>query len=667
MALGQDKEIQEYRDMMKIPDRFEDGFGWKTVIGALFLGIFMLPGSMYLSLVMGGGLGSAAQWVTVILFAEVAKRSLKSLRQQEVYVLYYMAGIALASPFQGFLWNQYFVQSPAAISEGIADQIPSWVAPSRHILKETGRTFFNKHWLAPLAMVSCMLVIQRIDRFGLGYALYRLTSRVEKLPFPMAPVGAQGIMALAGSQDPAQRWRWRCFSIGGLIGLMFGLVYVGVPSLTGAFLAHPLQIIPIPWLDLMSATERILPAAPVNLVFDLGLVLIGMVLPFWAIVGGAVGLLIMFLVNPFVLHKYGLLPTWREGMKVVDTVYSNTIDFYLSFGVGITLSIAAVSFYTVLKPLFAKRKETAMLPVPGEEEPPRSLREIWRQLRVNYRERGDIDILISIAIYFFSTASYIGISTWLVDGFPWFFFLPYAFIYTPLISYTTAKLEGMVGQAVAIPLVREAAFILSGYKGAAIWFAPIPIHDYGTAVQFFRVVELTGTKLTSIIKTELVTIPVVIVCSFLFAEVIWRLAPVPSDAYPFAQQMWHLNAMNSCLTISATMEGSSRFMESINPSIIALGFGGGLTSFILLSLFGMPTFLIYGLVRGLGHQMPGGVLTELIGALLGRFYFERKFGREKWRKYAPVMLAGFACGLGLISMGSIGVALIAKSTTTLAY
>jgi len=59
VAFGQDKDIQEYRDMMKIPDRFEDGFGWKTVIGALFLGIFMLPGSMYLSLVMGGGLGSA--------------------------------------------------------------------------------------------------------------------------------------------------------------------------------------------------------------------------------------------------------------------------------------------------------------------------------------------------------------------------------------------------------------------------------------------------------------------------------------------------------------------------------------------------------------------------------------------------------------------------------
>ncbi|MCX7806653.1 MAG: hypothetical protein N3A38_15925, partial [Planctomycetota bacterium] len=60
-------------------------------------------------------------------------------------------------------------------------------------------------------------------------------------------------------------------------------------------------------------------------------------------------------------------------------------------------------------------------------------------------------------------------------------------------------------------------------------------------------------------------------------------------------------------------------------------------------------------------------LTELVGALLGRFFFERKFGREKWRKYAPVILAGFACGLGLISMGSIGVALIAKSTTTLTY
>jgi xanthosine utilization system XapX-like protein len=38
---------------------------------------------------------------------------------------------------------------------------------------------------------------------------------------------------------------------------------------------------------------------------------------------------------------------------------------------------------------------------------------------------------------------------------------------------------GLTGQFVGIPFVQEGTFILSGYKGTALWFAPIPIHNYG--------------------------------------------------------------------------------------------------------------------------------------------------------------------------------------------
>ena len=46
-----DKELKEYRDLLKPPDHFEEGFDWKTVIGAVFIGFLMMPGSMYLQLV----------------------------------------------------------------------------------------------------------------------------------------------------------------------------------------------------------------------------------------------------------------------------------------------------------------------------------------------------------------------------------------------------------------------------------------------------------------------------------------------------------------------------------------------------------------------------------------------------------------------------------------
>ncbi len=124
---SQDKELEEYRRLMEPPDKFEDGFTWKTIVGAVFMGFLMMPGSMYLGLVIGSGgsISTAAQWVTIILFAEIARRSYRDLKMQEIYVLYYMAGLALASPFEGLLWNQYLVQSDYAMAMGIAQEIPS--------------------------------------------------------------------------------------------------------------------------------------------------------------------------------------------------------------------------------------------------------------------------------------------------------------------------------------------------------------------------------------------------------------------------------------------------------------------------------------------------------------------------------------------------------------
>ena len=126
MSRTEDRELERYRNLMLPPDTYEDGFTWKTAIGALFLGFVMMPASMYLALFAGSGahIGAAARWVTIIIFAEIARRSLKELRMQEVYVLYYMAGLTLASPFQGLLWNQYYVQSEYARAMGVAQDIP---------------------------------------------------------------------------------------------------------------------------------------------------------------------------------------------------------------------------------------------------------------------------------------------------------------------------------------------------------------------------------------------------------------------------------------------------------------------------------------------------------------------------------------------------------------
>lgn len=648
-----DKELSEYRDLLETPTRFEEGFDWKTVVGAIFIGFLMMPGSMYLNLVVGAGIGPAARWVTIILFAEVAKRAYTDLKQQEIFLLYYMAGAAMHSPFQGLLWSQYLVQSDAARMLGLTDLIPTWVAPGSGSESFVERTFLHRDWLIPILLLVGSQIIQRIDQFGLGYALYRITSDVEKLPFPMAPVGALGTMALAEStEDRKTGWKWRVFSIGGVIGMLFGSVYVLFPVLSGLIFTEPIRLIPIPWLDLTRQTENVLPAVATGIQFDLGLVFTGMVLPFWAVIGGLVGQIITIVANP-ILYEHGILHRWHRGMGTVDTVFANSFDFYLSFGLGLGLAIAVIGVWQVARSLGKGA---------GGVD--------YRQVFKSHPGRGDINFWVSVAIYVFSTLSYVLLCLWLVPNFPWIFFVLYGFIYTPVISYITARMEGLAGQFVSLPLVREASFIAGakffGYHGIEIWYAPIPIHNYGKATVDFREIELTGTNLRGVIKAEFVVFPVVMIASLLFSQFIWQLAPLPSASYPYAQQLWHLQALNTLLMQTSTLEGNSLFYQALSGNYLMAGLGLGLVTYALLNVFGLPVLLIYGVVRGLGQHIPHGLVLEVVGALLGRWYFHKRYGKM-WRQYAPVLLAGFSCGMGLMGMFSMGCTLILKSLGKLAY
>jgi len=653
--MKEDKELQEYRDLLKAPTHFEEGFDWKTIVGAIFIGFLMMPGSMYLQLVIGTGIGPAARWVTIILFAELAKRSYSDLKQQEIFLLYYMAGAALHTPFQGLLWNQYLVQSDAARMLGVAEFIPLWVAPPLESSALVERTFFHGDWLIPILLLIGTQIITRVDQFGLGYALYRITSDVEKLPFPMAPVAALGTMALAESTEEREKsWKWRVFSIGGIIGLVFGAVYVLLPALSGLVLMEPIRPIPIPWVELTLHTEDWLPAVATGIQFDLGLVFIGMVLPFWAVMGGLGGLIITIIANP-ILYQHGILHRWHPGMRTVETVFANNFDFYLSFGIGLGLAIGLIGIWHVVRS-FGRQG-------PGERG---RLRDLFRPPP----GRGDINFWLSIGIYVFSTVSYVLLCVWLVPNFPVVFFVIYGFLYTPVISYITARMEGIAGQFVSLPLVREASFIAGakyfGYQGIEIWYAPIPIHNYGSATVSFREIELTGTSIRGIIKSEIVVFPVVMIASLLFSQFIWRLAPIPSSAYPFAQELWHLQALNSLLMQTSTLEGNSLFFQALNWIYVGAGTLLGVITYIFLTLFGLPVMLVYGLVRGLGQSTPHGLILEVIGALLGRYFFLRRYG-AMWRQYSPVLLAGFSCGMGLMGMFAMGVTLILKSLARLPY
>ncbi|MBM3457071.1 MAG: hypothetical protein FJX77_00845, partial [Armatimonadetes bacterium] len=211
---------------------YEDGFTGRTFVGALFVAFVMLPGAIYLGLVSGQSLGSASEWVTIVLFAEVARRSFIPLKRQEIYVLFYIAaalsglnaelGVS-GGPFGNLIWNGYLHVAPQAVGTTvnvngelttISRAIPAWAIPPESSTVWTQRTFFHPDWLIPIGLLILGSLIDKISQITGGYALFRLTSDIERLPFPMAPVHAAGATALAEAGSKEESWRWQVFSIG---------------------------------------------------------------------------------------------------------------------------------------------------------------------------------------------------------------------------------------------------------------------------------------------------------------------------------------------------------------------------------------------------------------------------------------------------------------------
>jgi hypothetical protein len=245
------------------------------------------------------------------------------------------------------------------------------------------------------------------------------------------------------------------------------------------------------------------------------------------------------------------------------------------------------------------------------------------------------------------------------------FFLFFAFLYQPFIAYVNARLLGVSGQNVEIPFVRESAVLVSGARGIDIWLAPVPLDTNSWQAQSYRVNELTGVRFWSLIKTEVVVVPVLFVLSFIYWAFIWRADGVPSVAFPWAEANWELYAKNQTLLYSATFVppgetgaiAESEFMRAIHPSLIAGSFAGSVALFAATSLAGVPAAFYFGIFRGLG-QLPHTMMLELAGALLARYVLERRFGKERVRSAAPVVFAGYLTGVGLVGMATIALRLI---------
>ena len=651
--------LGQYADYQWHPEEtpYEDGFTIRSIIGAVFVGLVIMPGSIYLSLVLGiSGLQGAAEWTTVVLFTELAKRSFTALRKQEQWILYGVAGaMAGGGLFGDFVWRAYLVQSPFTAGYGITPHIPGWWCPPPSSEAIAQRTFLHKDWLPVIGLFWLSFAIGQMDRFGLGYILFRLTSDVERLPFPLAPIAAEGATALAEATTKGESWRWQVFSTGTVIGVIFNFFYGGIPAFTGAIMTRPIQLLPIPFIDLTPSVENFLPATPLAInSYLIGPITMGFILPYPVVLGGFIASCAGLFINP-ILFKIGILHTWRPGLGFIGSGSVNDLDFWFSYGIGRNLAIAAIGIIAVIQVLIRASRRR------DEVGRPRGLRFIAPP-----PGRGDYPIKLALFIYIVALISQVYLNHKLLPTFPLWIIIAYGCLYSPIVSYVNARLYGLTGSlSVGIPYLFEATILLTRYKKFDVWFAPLPIYDQSGAVANFKQMDLVRCKIISLVKATILTTVLSFIFSFIFWSFFWKLAPIPSIYYPYVARMWPINAFWWGLWRSAITTGNAWLMQAFNIDYVIAGFGINMVLYGILAALGVPLLMFYGLIGVPGNIFDSGL--TLFGAILGKRYFMKRFGKDQWIRYVPVLLAGIACGSGLIMMLGVAVAMISKAVISLPY
>ncbi|MAE66797.1 MAG: peptide transporter [Phycisphaeraceae bacterium] len=662
----EDAELALYRGIMTAPGSYEEGFTGRAIVGALFCGVVMVPGSIYLGLLSGGSMNVAASWVTLILFAEVARRALVNLRKQEMIILLGVAGaMSGGGPMGELIYRQFLVNSSAMREAGLSDAFPDWFAPGPQSQAILERTFFHRDWMLPILVTIAILVIHAVRSYVSGYIFFRLTSDIEKLPFPMAPIAAAGSLALVEAGERSQSWRWTVFSSGALIGVAFAVVHALVPLVTGAVLERPITLIPLPWVEMTPLLQIVLPAVAFGIAIDLFILMTGFVVPFWAVMGTLAGIVLTMVLNP-ILYHYGVLHTWQPGMETINTQLANALDFWFSAGIGIALGLAVVSIVQTVLGVRAAIREAR------GQKTDRS--EALRGGVQTPPGRGDFPMWIAVAVYVLCAVCTLVLCVVLIrEPTPWLigFLIFYVLVYGPLMSYVNARLVGICGQTVAIPFIREGMFILSGYRGIDVWISPAiasaqDAEREGASAQEFRQMELTGTRFWSMAKSRALTLPLSFLMSLFFWAYIWHSNAIPSSAFPYAEQMWELQARGNLIMWSATMGGegeTTMFQQAFHPDHIVISCLLTVALFLVFRWAALPVMFIYGIILGAGG-LPHMLVMQVVGAFLARFYFHRKYGAKRFLEIAPVLLAGYATGAGLIAMLGVAFALIAKSTVS---
>ncbi|MBS7649477.1 hypothetical protein KEJ17_07555, partial [Candidatus Bathyarchaeota archaeon] len=578
-----------------------------------FACIIIQPGIIYLYLVSGTGLPFST-WLVILLWSEIARFFGHKLRREELFIIMVFESTAISSAwlFVNPIRNSYFRASPITKAFGFSEMVPSWWAPSFQEGQFVLTTLLDSQWIVPILVFILTGTLGQLADIAMGYFCYQLYVVTERLPFPIAMASAQSILTIAEREAE----RLRVLMLATLGGVFYGLLSHFLPFITGSSV---FAVAPRGTRDLSYLVEYFLKASSFGIDSTLTTFVTGFIIPLPVLSVMLLASIGAYFFGNHFLYEYGIWPEWVPGMSVSTAWSRSQLYFWVSVGIGISLS--AVFIPLIMRPHI------------------------------------------------------------LVPGFPLWILIAFSVGWSFFASFISANAQGVgASSSFNIPYLRESIIYFSGYRGVDIWFANyltwtsapagsvpppnigLPLISTGGAniATSFKQADFLGVRKEDYIKALILVTALSWLMSFFYTNLFVNIASIPSSAYPYTVTGWPIEVMERNRWIGWLWSGIL-----FKPDVIIYSFVIG-TIIAIVSVFLKIAYVPVSITMGI-FGFPPSIISQFIGGLLGKFIFEKIIGRNKWRMYAPLIVIGINLGDSIIYMIDSAILLAIKSQWILPY
>jgi len=643
-------------------EAYAEGLTWRSITAIVYSAIVMFPIAIYLNLVMGIQLSGAASFITAILFVTLTRIfGEKRLTTQETFIVYLIAGgmagwVGTFSPFMDFIRKNYVMTSsiPTGFTDPYTgkpwpDVLPWWWGPPKGSYVYTLRGFeyfFNSAWLTPFILMVVFTGIFYLCEIALTFISVRMFIEVEELPFPLAKLDAVTITTISEGE-----WsKMKIFALSSLVGIIWGLILYGLPTISLGVFNIPLSIIPLPWIDLNPVIELILPGAMLAVTADIATVSVGFFIPVYIVYGwfvSSIGVWVFgnWLANTYLSNIFPRWPVeWTPGMSYTLALQRSQLWVWFSPNIGFTLAVIPIIVLGFLKIL---RKSTM-------------------QSR-SVKTAKSMSLWLLLLMYLSGVFISIGIFHYFVPDFPLWIPLIISGGWSLLYSLANTRILGETGASISSPNIWGMSILSSGYRQIDVWYAPF--YQGGSSAlwwcQAVKTAHLTKTKPMSYFKALGLMVVITFVLSFLYINLFWIMAPIPSSVYPSTAIRWPLDVMMEGLWVTRQL-AVLRMDLILDGFILMLIIAAIIWAACKIAKRGSFIPLSLAIISG-AFMGPHFTIPFFIGALLSEFLFPKVFGREWWGSNKMLVAAGIAAGEGVTVGVCALITLIAKSIWLLPY